>query len=135
MGSEKTSRLSVPIAATTGSRYKSRYSGGTPFLERMKKHKVSVSIIILLLFGFSGWVLSDVFLSNEKNTQSHTNLQNDAFHQDQLLGNSVPSQTIEPAGNTEPILDEEIETTNTSRRNQNNIRRQGVYRLSYRRIA
>ena len=103
MGSEKTSRLSVPIVATTGSRYKSRYSGGTPGLERMKKHKVSVRIIILLLSGFSGWVLSDVFLSNEKNTQSHTNLQNDAFHQDQLLGNSVPSQTIELAVNTDPI--------------------------------
>ena len=79
----------------------------------MKKHKVSVSIIILLLFGLSGWVLSDVFLSDEKNTQSQTNLQNDAFHQDQLLGNSVPSQTIEPAGNTEPLLDEEIQTTDT----------------------
>lgn len=115
VGSERTSRLSAPIAATTGSRYKSRYSEGTPFVEKMKKYKISVSIIILLLFGFSGWVLSDVFLSNKKNTQSQTqtNLQNDAFHQDQLLGNSVPSQTIEPTGNTEPILDEEIETTNT----------------------
>ena len=35
------------------------------------------------------------------------------FIKDQLLGNSVPSQTIEPDGNTEPILDEEIETSNT----------------------
>ena len=35
------------------------------------------------------------------------------YLKDQLLGNSVPSQTIETAGNTEPILDEEVETTNT----------------------
>ena len=71
----------------------------------MKKHKVSAGIIILLLFGISGWVLSDVFLSDEKNTQSQTqtNLQNDSFRQDQLLGNSAPSQSMEAAGNTESI--------------------------------
>ena len=113
VGSEKTSRLSVPIAATAGSRYKSRYSGGTPFLERMKNHRGSVGIIILLLFGLSSWVLSDLFLFDEKNNQSQTNLQNDAFRQDHLQGNSSASQSIEPTGNTEPVIDEEIETANT----------------------
>lgn len=111
VASEKAARSSVPIAATIGSRYKSRYSGDTSFLERMKKHRVSAGIIILFIIGISGWVLSDIFLLDEKNTQSQT--QNDSFHQDQLLGNSAPSQSIEAAGNTESMIEEEIETTTT----------------------